>query len=171
MRFDTLVRLCIEVGFITGFFRIWFYLIYLIVFCRWLQVVLMTCRSSLTRITFEFWWELFRRSINCFSKFNFCTFLEITMFNLFFNCTSQLLLLCWDTSPLILFVWRKFFLVLSKSWHAGGVLFANSVTRFDVSSGFHGDTVSCKGHDELFVRFLKLIIFNKADICYFEFTI
>ena len=110
MHFDSLVRLFTEVGFITAFFRIRFYLICLVVFCRWLQVVLMISRSSFTRITIEFYINLmmmmmvFRISINCFSKFNFRTFLEIMIFKLFFNCTSELPLLCWDTSPLILFV-------------------------------------------------------------------
>ena len=104
---------------------------------------------------------------NSFSQFNLRTFLEITIFNIFFNCTSELLLLCWDTSPLILFVWRKFFLDVSKSRHASGVLFAKSATSFDISSGFYGDTVSCKGHDEFSFGFLKLITFNKADICMF----
>ena len=40
--------------------------------------------------------------------------------------------------------------------------FANSATCFDVSSGFHGDTVSCKGRDGFSVELLELIIFNKA---------
>ena len=44
------------------------------------------------------------------------------MFNLFFKCTSELLLLSWDTSPLISFVSRKFFLGVPKSRHADGVL-------------------------------------------------
>ena len=147
MHFDSLVRLFTEVGFIIAFFRIRFYLICLVVFCRWLQIVLMINRSSFTRITIEFYINLmmmmvFRKSINCFSKFNFRTFLEIIMFKLFFNSTSELLLMYWDTSPLTLFVWRKFFLGVSKSRHAGSVLFANSATCFDVSSGFYGDRVS-----------------------------
>ena len=74
------------------------------------------------------------------------------MFSLFFDCTSELVLLCRDTSPLILFVSRNF-LGVSKSRHAGGVLFEKSATFFDISSGFHGDTVSCKEHDEFSVRF------------------
>ena len=49
--------------------------------------------------------------------------------------------------------------------HAGGVLVANSTTCFDIFSGFHGDTVPCKGHDEFSVGFLELIILNRADIC------
>ena len=60
------------------------------------------------------------------------------MFKLFCNCTYELLLLCWDTSPLILFALRKLFLGVSKSRHAGGVQFASSATGFDLSSGFHG---------------------------------
>ena len=106
MRFDTLVRLFTEVEFITAFSRICFYLIYLIFLCRCFQVVLMISRSSFTRITIEFYKILMIgfSNINCFSKFNFRTFLEIMMFKLFFNCTSELPLLCWDTSPLILFV-------------------------------------------------------------------
>ena len=35
---------------------------------------------------------------------------------------------------------------------------------FDISSGFHGDMVFCKGHDEFSVGFLKFIMFNKGDI-------
>ena len=106
MRFDTLVRLFTEVGFIIDLFRICFYLIYLIVFCRCLQVVLMICRSSFACITIEFYIILMIDilDINCFSKFNLRAFLEIAMFNVFFNCTSELLLLCWDSSPLILFI-------------------------------------------------------------------
>ena len=105
MRFDTLVQLLTKVGFITAFFRICFYLIYLIFFCGWLQVILMICRSSFTRITVEFYIILMIAfsNISCFSKLNLRTFLEITIFNLFFNCTSELVLLFWDTSPLILF--------------------------------------------------------------------
>ena len=143
MHFDTLVRLFTEVGFIIAFFRISFYLIYLIFFCIWLQVILMVCRSSFTSITIEFNIILMIAfsNINCFSKFNLLTFLEITLFDLFFYCTSGLLLLFWDTSPLILFIWWKFLLGVSKSRHAGSVLFAKSATCFDISSGFHGDKV------------------------------
>ena len=54
-----------------------------------------------------------------------------------------------------------------KITNAGGVQFANSATCFDVSSGFHGDTVSSKGRDGFYVELLELTIFNKADICLF----
>ena len=54
MHFDTLVQLFSEVGFITAFFRICFYLIYLIVLCRCLQVVLMISCSSFT----HYYWVL-----------------------------------------------------------------------------------------------------------------
>ena len=89
------------------------------------------------------------------------------MFALFFNCSSELLLLCWDTSPLILLVWRKLLLGVSKSRYTSGVQVANSATCFDVSSGFHGDTVSCNGHDGFSVGLLELIIFRKAEIFLF----
>ena len=57
---------------------------------------------------------------------------------------------------------------MSKSQYASGVQFANSAMCFDVSSGFHGDTVSCKGRDGFFVELLELIIFNEADfVCFF----
>ena len=41
--------------------------------------------------------------------------------------------------------------------------FSNSATCFDVSSGFHGGTVSCKGRDGFSLECLELIIINKAD--------
>ena len=112
MRFDILVWRFAEVGLIAAFFRICFYLICLIVFCRWLQVVLMICRSSFKRITIEFYTIL----IIAFSSIIAFTMLEHFL--------------------LVLFVWRKFFLSVSKSRHAGGVQFANSATCFDISSRF-----------------------------------
>ena len=53
---------------------------------------------------------------------------------------------------------------MPKSQHVGSVQFANFATCFDIFSGFHGDKVSCKGHDESSAGFLELTIFHKADI-------
>ena len=52
---------------------------------------------------------------------------------------------------------KKVFLGASKSWHAGDALFASSATCFEISSGFCEYMVSCKGHDEFSVGFLKYL--------------
>ena len=102
----------------------------LIIFLRWLQVVLVICCSRFTRFTNELYIILMMAfaNINYFSKFNLFTFLETTLFNLCFNCTSDLLLLYCDSSPLIFFAWIKLFLGVLKSW--GWILLASCYSVF-----------------------------------------
>ena len=49
-------------------------------------------------------------NISCFSKFNLLTFL-IVLFQFVFNCTSKLILLCWNILLLVFSGWIKLFVI------------------------------------------------------------